>query len=263
MHMPIFQRYVGIDYSGAASASTPLRGLRLFMAEGEQSPQEILPASNDAASWSRERLALWLDALLSENVPAIVGIDHGFSFPLAYFDHYGLAHVWDDFLDDFCEHWPLDHAGVTVEAIRHSKTGKGVLRSGSARWRRMTEIRCRAKSVFHFDVPGSVAKSTHTGLPWLRYLRCRHVNAGRLQCWPMDGWQVPTGSSVMLEAYPSLYRLDFPAPHLGQDQQDAYAIAAWLQREDGMFRLHDALEGGLLTYDEKRLGVIEGWILGC
>jgi hypothetical protein len=28
-----------------------------------------------------------------------------------------------------------------------------------------------AKSVFHFDVPGSVAKSTHAGLPWLKYLR--------------------------------------------------------------------------------------------
>jgi hypothetical protein len=35
----------------------------------------------------------------------------------------------------------------------------------------LTEIRAgAAKSVFHFDVPGSVAKSTHAGLPWLRYL---------------------------------------------------------------------------------------------
>src|SRR5258708_16986877 len=27
------------------------------------------------------------------------------------------------------------------------------------------------QSVFHFDVQGSVAKSTHSGLPWLRYFR--------------------------------------------------------------------------------------------
>ena len=29
----------------------------------------------------------------------------------------------------------------------------------------MTEVRAGAKSVFHFDVPGSVAKSTHAGIP--------------------------------------------------------------------------------------------------
>jgi len=43
----------------------------------------------------------------------------------------------------------------------------------NARWRRLTEHRAGAKSVFHFDVQGSVAKSTHAGLPWLRYIRSR------------------------------------------------------------------------------------------
>jgi hypothetical protein len=44
-------------------------------------------------------------------------------------------------------------------------------RSGNSRWRRLTELRARsAKSVFHFDVQGSIAKSAHTGIPWLRYI---------------------------------------------------------------------------------------------
>ena len=35
-----------------------------------------------------------------------------------------------------------------------------------ARWRRLTEERAGGtKSVFHFDVRGSVAKSTHAGIP--------------------------------------------------------------------------------------------------
>ena len=39
-------------------------------------------------------------------------------------------------------------------------------RMGNARWRRLTEERAgSAKSVFHFDVQGSVAKSTHSGFP--------------------------------------------------------------------------------------------------
>jgi hypothetical protein len=32
---------------------------------------------------------------------------------------------------------------------------------------------------------GSVAKATHAGLPWLRYLR--RQAAGRVHFWPLDG----------------------------------------------------------------------------
>ena len=45
---------------------------------------------------------------------------------------------------------------------------------GNARRRRLTEERAGgAKSVFHFDVQRSVAKSTHAGIPWLRFIRQR------------------------------------------------------------------------------------------
>jgi hypothetical protein len=53
---------------------------------------------------------------------------------------------------------------------------------GDARWRRLTEERAGgAKSVFHFDVQGSVAKSTHAGIPWLRFIRERLGDF-----WPFD-----------------------------------------------------------------------------
>ncbi len=43
--------------------------------------------------------------------------------------------------------------------------GNGAARMGNACWRRLTEERAGgAKSVFHFDVQGSVAKSTHAAL---------------------------------------------------------------------------------------------------
>ena len=75
---------------------------------------------------------------------------------------------------------------------------------GNARWRRLTEVRAgSAKSVFHFDVPGSVAKSTHAGLPWLRYLR-NEVRA-RVHFWPYDGWGIPPQRSAVVEVYPSLW----------------------------------------------------------
>src|ERR1700758_933845 len=43
-----------------------------------------------------------------------------------------------------------------------------------------------AQSVFHFDVQGSVAKSTHAGIPWLRFIRQRLGE--RVHFWPFDGW---------------------------------------------------------------------------
>jgi hypothetical protein len=44
----------------------------------------------------------------SEDVPTLVGIDHGFSFPLRYFEAHGLLPDWPTFLDDFQRHWPTD-----------------------------------------------------------------------------------------------------------------------------------------------------------
>jgi hypothetical protein len=56
--------------------------------------------------------------------------------------------------------------------VREGAFGNGAARMGNARWRRLTEERTgRAKSVFHFGVQGSVAKSTHAGIPWLRFIR--------------------------------------------------------------------------------------------
>jgi hypothetical protein len=64
-------------------------------------------------------------------------------------------------------------------------------------------VRAGAKSVFHFDVPGSVAKSTHAGLSWLLYLRSN--TDGKAHFWPFDGWDLSVGGSVVAEVYPSLW----------------------------------------------------------
>jgi hypothetical protein len=37
---------------------------------------------------------------LSEGPPTLVGIDHGFSFPIQYFEQHGLPPDWAFFLDD-------------------------------------------------------------------------------------------------------------------------------------------------------------------
>ena len=141
---------------------------------------------------------------LAEDAPTLVGIDHGFSFPLRYFEAHGLLPDWPRFLDDFQRHWPTDEDHIYVDFVRDGIAGNGAARMGNARWRRLTEERAGgAKSVFHFDVQGSVAKSTHAGIPWLRFIRQRL--GARVHFWPFDGWDIPAGRSAIAEVYPALW----------------------------------------------------------
>jgi hypothetical protein len=41
MGSTLFDRIIGIDYSGAQTSSASLKGLRAYMAEGDSTPVEI------------------------------------------------------------------------------------------------------------------------------------------------------------------------------------------------------------------------------
>jgi hypothetical protein len=253
-----FDRYIGIDYSGAQTPSSSLPGLRLYIADRVSLPVEVPPPVGPRKYWTRREIAERLVALLSESTPTLVGIDHGFSFPLRYFEKYNLPLDWGAFLDDFQLHWPTDEEHIYVDFVRDGVCGNGAARTGRSKWRRVTEVRARgAKSVFHFNVQGSVAKSTHSGLPWLRYIRSRTS----VHFWPFDGCQIPAGRSAVAEVYPALWSKSFPQEGRNTHQQDAYSIAAWLRRAD----MNGSLAGFVdLDLDEKerKVAEIEGWILG-
>jgi hypothetical protein len=256
-----FQRYLGIDYSGARTPTASVKGLRVYEARPEsREPLEVPPPPSRRRYWTRRGVAEWLLRELARGEPTIVGIDHGFSFPLAYFERYGLARDWPAFLDDFVHHWPTAGDSTSVAMIRRDPAALGSARTGSARWRRLTERRVgRAKSVFHFDVPGSVATSTHAGVPWLRFLR-QHLGA-RIHFWPFDGWKVPVGRSVVAEVYPSLWSAGIARADRTPDQHDAYAVAAWLRDSDRSGALASAFAPALSEAD-RAIARCEGWILG-
>ena len=256
---PLFQRYLGIDYSGAQTPSSSLPGLRVYSATRSESPTEIEPPPSARKYWTRRGLAEWLAVALQEGPPTIVGIDHAFSFPLRYFEMHQLPLVWGAFLDDFHLHWPTDDDGMYVDFIRDGLYGKGSARSGNARWRRLTEERCRAKSVFHFDVQGSVAKSTHAGLPWLRFLRQKLGH--QLHFWPFEGWMPPPGRSVIVEVYPALWSRSFPAERRNSHQHDAYSVARWMRENDAVGSLSFHLHSELGATD-RATAITEGWIFG-
>src|ERR1035438_2131843 len=110
-----FDRYVGVDYSVAQTPTSSLKGLRVYMADRTSPPLEVPPPASPRRYWTRQGVAEWLAALLSEAAPTLVGIDHGFSFPLRYFQEQGLPLNWTALLDDFQRHWPTDESEVYVD----------------------------------------------------------------------------------------------------------------------------------------------------
>jgi hypothetical protein len=83
----------------------------------------------------------------------------------------------------------------------------------------------------------------------------------RVHFWPFDGWQIPVGSSAVVEVYPALWKHAFAANGRTEDQHDAYSAAAWLREAD----LEDRLAGYLnpaLTPSQRAIAQVEGWILG-
>lgn len=257
--MPQFQRYIGIDYSGAETAESSLKGLCVYLATPDSAPVEIPPPPSPRKYWTRRGLAHWLADELRGEVPTLVGIDHGFSFPIRYFEKHHIPPDWQVFLDDFQQHWPTDSEFVYVDFVRDGAVGDGAARSGSSRWRRIAEERCRAKSVFHFDVQDSVAKATHAGIPWLRYLR--QQLGPYLHCWPFDGWSPPAGRSVIAEVYPALWSRALPREARNSHQHDAYSIVRWMQQNDALNLLPVFFNPELGSHERAVAGV-EGWILG-
>lgn len=256
-----FDLHFGIDYSGRETPTSRTPALQVYASFDHEEPRRILsPSSTEKTfkNWCRKEIAEWLIEQARKNITFIAGIDHGFSFPETYFTRYGIT-SWSQFLDDFCRYWPTDDDHTYVDFIRHSEDGPPD-RTGSNKDFRLTEKwTSSAKSVFQFDVQGSVAKSTHAGIPWLR--RIRDEVGDKVHFWPFDGWKIPKEQSVIAEVYPSIFSKRYPRGDRTADQQDAYATARWLSESDERGILHGYFEPPL-NDEEQRTADLEGWILG-
>ena len=256
----MFGRTIGIDYSGADTPITRTSKLQIYSADGNNQPQQVPPEEPGLRRWHRKGIAEWLvNQLANADTPTLVGIDHAFSFPINYFQEYDLVgRGWTHFLWDFREYWPTDGDNARVSEIR---MGTGQARSGDTTWRRVTDLLSgTAKSPFLFGVPGAVAHSTHTGLPWLRHIRGKLKN--KVHFWPFDGWDPPPRKSVIAEVYPALWSRRFRREgKISDDQHDAYSIAGWLSHADQNIWLPEYFNPNLPPA-ERAQAREEGWILG-
>lgn len=264
-----FELFIGIDYSGAQTPTSRLPGLQVYGASAGGPPQRWnspTPSNNQQRiNWSRAEIAETLLKHAKKGVRFLAGIDHAFSFPNSYFLRYQL-HSWPEFLADFVKHWPTDGDHVYVDFIRDGNLARKGGPAPGQRIGQTTEFRiCEqwtssAKSVFQFDVQGTVAKSTHAGIPWLK--RLRDEAGDRIHFWPFDGWIPAEGRAVIAEVYPSIFRRRYPRQERTADEHDAYATACWLSEMDQLGFMPGYFKEPSLSPEKLRIAEREGWILG-
>lgn len=233
MSGPHFQRYVGIDYSGAKGENSRLPGIQIYRAIGTAEPERVPSLDRN---WNRREVKEWLLGELRQEDRVIVGIDYAFSFPRER----GSPHDWDGFLNSF----------------KPKRKGKQIFRL-TERWT------SSARSIFTFGVPGQVGPATMKGIPYLRDLR-NDLSRGKVHFWPFDGFGVPPAKSVVAEVYPALFWRRYcreAQSNMTTHQRDAYSVARWLMEMDASGFL-DRYLNPPLTNEQKEIAKFEGWILG-
>lgn len=253
--MADFERTIGVRYSGRKGPLDPVRQIQVYVAEGDAAPYAKPNPDHEDGQWSRRELAEWLQERLGERddsarpIPTVVGLDHAFSLPQSYMQRNGLK-SWQEFLLDFEENVPTREVSLLDLIPGNARTGDPDEHRLTGDWTAFP------RAAFNFDLQDTPGRSAYAGIPWLSYLRRSGAHF-----WPFDGWQVDPGRSLVAEVRPARLRHRYPKPGAGAEEQDAYAICAWLQDRDAHDLLRPYFEPPL-TDDEKERAKIEGWILG-
>ena len=95
----MFEKFIGIDYSGGGTPLTRISGLQVYVATNDRLPKRVNPPSTPTGrnrNWCRKELAEWLIEQAKSDKLFIAGLDFSFSLPLSYFQRYGLTN-WDNF----------------------------------------------------------------------------------------------------------------------------------------------------------------------
>jgi len=252
----LFLHHIGIAYSGAEAPVSRLRALQVFACSGGAAPQAVSPFDAGARNWCRKEVARYIRERLLGDELCIIGIDHAFAFPAAYYRRQHIA-SWDEFLRHFTYEWPTMRDHMYVDFLRDE-----VSACGEPHELRLCERwTASARSVFQFDGHGTGAKAAHAGIPWLKQFRAEHRVRMRTHFWPFDGFDLPANRSVVCEVHPPLLRRRFDQDMRSTDQHDAYAIAQWLRDVDVRAALGDYCNPPL-TLPERQQARLEGWMLG-
>jgi hypothetical protein len=287
-----FERFIGIDWSGASKAS----GQQIFVAEARRK-EEGVRLLRVVRAKDRSAVKAFLRGDPIDPAPewedwprpdpptgskrTLVGLDFAFGFP-AEFEHpsRGERWTWGD-LARLCGE--LDSAANLRRAIDADEVLRRqfALGDGPSPTRRYREtekgLSSRAESVFHLIGPSQVGAGSIRGIAMLDRLR-----DSALAVWPFDGDETTTSPTVLVEVFPRLWlrkklnKAELPARATQLEEWKRDAVAAEGHAELAALASGDAIDAaaaaiglardnpflpmpGTLPDEARRR---EGWIVG-
>lgn len=209
-----FERYIGIDWSGAKGSH--LRGLQVALCErGTSPPKLITPASG--GDWHREKLIRWVIEEAA-NTRILVGADFGFAYPYldkgAYFPEYpespkSALTLWQT-IEKICSNEPDFYAGpfykspdAPLREYLHYPRHKGSHFNHRLRRteRAATSIHATPACMFKCIGKGQVGVGSAAGMRALHFFATNHNNI--LSIWPFDS--LVESKSILVEIFPRLF----------------------------------------------------------
>ncbi|MEA1676695.1 hypothetical protein [Nitrospirillum sp. BR 11163] len=227
--MPVFDEYIGIDWTGAL----PARGIAIARVRPDEAAVHLVPPPG--RHWTRRQAMDWVAGRLADHhragARALVGIDCGFSLPyvpgMGYLD--GRAGDVDDMMGlwDVVDEAAGDGPGADdfcgTPALADPRLGPSFWLAGRrpAHWtdaegggkrRRVELVAARTGvgtpvSVFNLAAASKqVGKASLAGMRSLRHLKGSLGDA--LAVWPSEALTGPDGAarSAVTEIYPTLFR---------------------------------------------------------
>lgn len=280
--MPLFARYLAVDWSGA---STSTKGVDIAVVAGGRvdAPRVVPPPSG--RRWSRATCETWLRRELANEAPTLVLVDAGLAYPSGAARAMVGAASWRELVRALADLYRANGtARAVAEAINARFTDGAPFRfdasRADARWYarhlvpyyRQTELLVpQAISELYFGSGAAVGFHTITFLAALDDLILRR-DAGELafDVWPFEIASAPRGH-VVVECYPALCRGILGAPKdpaLDPHENDAMVACTWartLDARDGLASLFDVREVpiGRDTRSSWSAQIQEeGWIFG-
>ncbi len=282
-----FQRFVGVDWSGAKSEHEPVP-LAIAEAEVEGRATLVEPPRRAGRKWSRAEARALLGERLKPSLPrTLVVIDMSLGLPWgsdrALFGVVG----WRALVDAMAaEHGELGAARATAARInarfpdgapfRVDETrndARFYLRHHVSYYRQVESLVPQAISAWYVGSGAKVGYHTISGMFTLAHLLARR-DAGELsfKVWPHEGLGLPDAGHVIAEGYPAAMGAKraqgASATRLSADERDALGIVRWLLGRSGegalleAFALPELPFGRVEGVGSREQLAFEGWMLG-
>lgn len=271
--MARFERFIGIDWSGAATDEDGV-ALAIAVAEGTKKPRIVKRADGGRRTkWSRRAACDWLAHELAHGAPrTLVLVDAGFAFASGAAELLVGARSWSELASGFGALYR--HHGTARAVAQHVNArfpdgapfrfddARNDLRWYAAHhvpYYRQTELLVpQTISEFYLGSGSAVGFHTITLLAALDALRNRSV---AFAVWPFED---AAEGHVLAECYPSLCRSLAPIAHDDPDERDALAMCRWARGVDlaPFFELAEVPVGRDTRKTWTQQIAEEGWILG-